>query len=251
MARKARVKSESGIYHIMLRGINKQDIFIEDEDYRRFLKALLNSKKKSNFELYAFCLMSNHIHLLLKENDNDISTIIKQIGCSFVYWYNKKYERVGHLFQDRFLSEPVDSDEYLLTALRYIHHNPVKANLVKSCEDYPYSSYKLYFIDSALIDKKPILSLIGINQFKAFHNQETNDVCLDIPSTSKKVNDAKAKGMFISLMSDYNATDFIGLEPSRQTEILKTMRSEGVSIPQLVELTGLKKWKIEKIIYCT
>ena len=249
MARQKRVKSESGIYHIMLRGINKQDIFLEDEDYRRFLKTLLESKRKSNFELYAFCLMSNHVHLLLKENDTNIATIMKQVECSFVYWYNKKYERVGHLFQDRFRSEPVNDDEYLLTVLRYIHKNPVKANLVKKCEDYLYSSYKLYFTDSALIDKQFISSIIDINQLKSFHNKDSEDVCIDISTCSNIVSDAKAKDLFNNLLREFNVSDFTTLEPRRQKEMLKAIKHKGVSIPQLVELTGFKKWKVDKFVY--
>lgn len=251
MARKPRLKSESGINHIMLRGINKQDIFLDDEDYRRFLKTMLDAKKKSNFEIYAFCLMSNHIHLLLNEKDNDISTIVKQIACSYVYWYNKKYERVGHLFQDRFRSEPVDNDEYLLTVLKYIHHNPLKANLVKKCDDYTYSSYKLYFTDSALIDKQFILSIININQYKVFHSDVTDDMCLDIPDYTVKMNDAKAKNAFIDLMIAYNSDNFLGLEPNRQKELLKKAKNMGMSIPQLVDITGLKKWKIDSMIYAS
>ncbi|MBE6563266.1 MAG: hypothetical protein E7660_05975 [Ruminococcaceae bacterium] len=126
MPRQARIKSKSGIYHVMLRGINQQQIFEEPEDYYKFLEIVEEYKAVSEFELYAYCLMGNHIHLLIKENKEPIEQIFKRIGGKFVYWYNIKYQRVGHLFQDRFKSEPVETNDYLLTVIRYIHQNPLK-----------------------------------------------------------------------------------------------------------------------------
>lgn len=93
-------------------------------------------KKKSKYEMYAWCLMNNHVHLLLKEGIEPISTTMKRIGVSFVWYYNGKYNTNGHLFQDRFKSEKVESDQYLLTVIRYIHQNPVKAGIVKSVDEW-------------------------------------------------------------------------------------------------------------------
>ena len=117
MPRKARVKSKTGIYHMILRGVNRQVIFESKEDGEKFLDTLKECKKKSGYELYGYCLMNNHIHLLIKENQEDLGTIMKRIGASYVYWYNWKYERVGHLFQDRYKSEVVEDEKYLLNVL--------------------------------------------------------------------------------------------------------------------------------------
>src|SRR6056297_3473731 len=121
MARKPRRKSETGIYHVMLRGINKQRIFEDKQDYQKFIDVIKKTKETSDFNLYSYCLMSNHIHLLIKETEEELGEIFKRIGARFVYWYNSKYSRTGHLFQGRFKSEVVESDSYLLTVLRYIH----------------------------------------------------------------------------------------------------------------------------------
>ena len=125
MPRQARKRAESGIYHVMLRGINQQRIFEDEEDNQRFLQILRECKEIGGFMLLAYCLMGNHVHLLIKEGTESLEQIFKRIGGRFVYWYNVKYQRVGHLFQDRFKSEPVDTDAYLLTVIRYIHQNPV------------------------------------------------------------------------------------------------------------------------------
>ena len=145
MPRTARKKSKTGIYHIMLRGINRQRIFEDDEDYRRFLNSLKEFKDKCGYEIYGFCLMSNHIHLLIKEGNEDLGIVFRRIGASYVYWYNWKYNRCGHLFQDRYKSETVENDVNLLSVLRYIHQNPVKAGIEKDLKNYPGDTWGRFF----------------------------------------------------------------------------------------------------------
>lgn len=145
MPRVARERSESGIYHVMVRGINKQDIFLDDEDNLRYLQTIARVKERIRFSVYGYCLMRNHVHLLLREeNEISISQVMQRIGVSYVQWYNTKYERVGHLFQDRFLSVPIETDNQFLAVLRYIHRNPVEAGISRTCADYPWSSYAAY-----------------------------------------------------------------------------------------------------------
>lgn len=144
MARTARIKSKTGIYHIVLRGNNKQQIFLEEEDYKRLLDIVSDYSKSCDYSILAYCLMGNHIHLLLKTGETELAKIMKRIVVKFVYYYNTKYDRVWHLFQDRFKSEPVENDEYLLEVVRYIHQNPIKANICYDVGEYEYSSYKQY-----------------------------------------------------------------------------------------------------------
>jgi REP element-mobilizing transposase RayT len=107
MSRKARQLSSTKIYHVIIRGNRKEDIFLEDEDKRRFIKILKKIKQKDEYELYAFCLMNNHVHLLIKEKNEHISRIMKRINISYVNYFNQKYQQIGHLFQDRYRSEPM------------------------------------------------------------------------------------------------------------------------------------------------
>ena len=146
MPRTARRLSKTGIYHVMVRGINRQDIFLDKVDRSMYLAKLSVVKERSDCQIYAYCLMVNHVHLLIAEGSETISQVMKRLGCAYVYWYNQKYERIGHLFQDRFRSEPIDSEAYLLTALRYIHQNPVKAGIASSCDKFLWSSYHDYMI---------------------------------------------------------------------------------------------------------
>ena len=132
MPRQSRQPSGSGIYHVMMRGINHQNIFEEQEDYYQFLTTMdvMAQSYESdgtlagrNYVLYAYCLMSNHIHLLIREREDTIGMAIKRIASSYVYYYNHKYSRDGHLFRERFKSEPVNDMAYFVTLLRYIHQN--------------------------------------------------------------------------------------------------------------------------------
>ena len=197
MPRTARIKSSSGIYHIILRGINRQTIFEEDEDAVKFLKTLKHYKEKSGYKLYAYCLMGNHIHLLIKEGKEDLGIIMRRIGASYVFWYNWKYERCGHLFQDRYKSEVVENVNYFLTVLRYIHQNPLKAGLVKDIKEYKWSSYSDFIEKNEIIDIDFVLDLFNkdrkkaLDSFKEFHEISCNDDCLEIEE-KRRIKDDKA-----------------------------------------------------------
>ena len=114
----------------MVRGINRYDIFHDEEDYQRFLETLGRIKDSDYFQIYAYCLMGNHVHLILHEKNEEKSKIMKRIGVSYAWWYNWKHKRVGHVFYDQCRSKNINHDSHLLSIMRYIHNNPMKAVLV-------------------------------------------------------------------------------------------------------------------------
>lgn len=161
MPRRSRRKSHSGIYHAMVRGIDRQLIFRDPADFLKYLRVLEECKRVSGFEVYAYCIMPNHVHLLIREGSEDLGKAFQRIGSRYAYWFNKKYERCGHLFQDRFKSEPVDDNRYLLTLLRYIHRNPVAAGICRDVADYSWSSYWEFLGKKALVDPDYPLKLFS------------------------------------------------------------------------------------------
>ncbi|HAG10484.1 MAG TPA: transposase [Desulfotomaculum sp.] len=171
MPRHARKKGEFSTYHIIQRGNERKNLFNSSDDKTKFLDTLKKIKEKYNFTIYAYCLMDNHVHLIIDDNGNDISKIIKSINISYVYYFNKKYRRCGHLFQDRFKSELIDNDGYLLEVSKYIHNNPTKARLVKTPSDYKWSSYNIYLGKEkdvqGLINTGKILGCISERKEKA------------------------------------------------------------------------------------
>ena len=238
MPRQQRRKSESGIYHVMLRGINQQQIFQDEEDNLKFLQIVKECKAISEFKLFAYCLMENHVHLLIKEGKEPIELIFKRIGNRFVYWYNTKYKRVGHLFQDRYRSEPVETDEYFLTVLRYIHQNPVKAGIVKSCGKYRFSSYNEYIKESKIIDDELAKQMLTKEEFVKYHKKEETASCLEIKEIKPRLTDEEAKRIIKEISGCENIEQFQRLTSDKQNEFIAKFRNKNISIRQISRLTG-------------
>jgi len=164
VGRDLRITAPGQVYHLTSRGNNDEAIFVALQDYRRFLTKLKKYKKELNFKLYAYCLMKNHFHLLVEEGRGmKISHLMQKLNTSYSMYFNKKYGRRGHLFESRFFSSKVDRDEYLLEVSRYIHLNPVRAELLGKPEEYPWSSCRTYLDldEDELIDKGEVLGLFG------------------------------------------------------------------------------------------
>lgn len=246
MPRTARKKSKSGIYHLILRGVNRQTIFEDEEDAERFLHTLEEYKDKSGYKMYGYCLMGNHIHLLIKEEKEDLGIAMRRIGASYVYWYNWKYDRSGHLFQDRYKSEVVENDKYLLAVVRYIHQNPVKAGLVKDFKEYKWSSYSEYINRKRIIDSDFILGIFGkdrmkaISMFETFHKGETDTNCLDIDETNR-IKDSEAVEIIKKTCKISHCIDLQKLDKGERDNYLKIIKGKGLSTRQIARLTGISR----------
>lgn len=247
MPRSARVKSASNIYHVMLRGSNHQQIFFDNEDYAYFIQLLDRFRAECGYKLYAYCLMGNHIHLLISSEDAPLDTAFRHIATAFVYWYNLKYERVGHLFQDRFRSEPVENEKYFLTVLRYILRNPVAAGYCESPWSYAYSSAGEYYSGCGkLTDISFAGDIIERTALVEYVSTASDDVCMDCSvETRKGVTDSVAIEM---IKNEFGTlTPEVGMPSNRKkfTESVIKLNKAGVSIRQLCRLTGLSKKIIE------
>ena len=248
MPRLPRQKSESGIYHIMLRGINQQVIFEDNEDYIKFVEILQKYKAVSGYKVFAYCLMSNHIHMLVKVEQEDLDLLMKRIEGSYVYWYNWKYYRRGHLFQDRFKSEPVEDDSYFLTVLRYIHQNPLKAGIVKKIDDYQFSSYNDYMNEiNDVVDIDFVFSLMDKDNLVAFNNEKNDDVCLDVDDKKFRLSDNDARKIIKRISKCSNSVEFGLLELKQRNQYIRRLKEKGLSIRQISRLTGVSFAVVRKI----
>ena len=242
MPRQARQKSKSGVYHVILRGINQQIIFEEEEDYERFIKTLKAYRETCGYKLFAYCLMGNHLHLLIKVENEDLGTIVKRIAGSYVYWYNWKYSRSGYLFQGRFKSEAVENDGYFLTVLRYIHRNPVESGLCKNIEAYKFCSFNDYLKgESELIDLTFVFSLVDKREFKEYHQEKCDYEGLDTERSKARLRDADAMSIIEKVSKCKSASDFQLIEPDRRKGIIRKLREGGLSIRQIKELIVSKQ----------
>ncbi len=145
MARKARrqILAETGFYHVFSRGNRKQSIFLGEVDYKHFLTLMSESCEKHAVEIHAFCLMPNHFHMLIKADAVAMAKFFQRLLSMYTYRFNHFYDQVGHLFQGRYQSRPIESDMYVMEVSRYIHNNPFELNL-QTTENYPWSSLPGY-----------------------------------------------------------------------------------------------------------
>ncbi len=239
MTRTARKLSASSIYHVIMRGRNRQRILEDEEDRRKFLEVLAGYRDSCGFAILGYCLMDNHFHLLLKIGDEPLSTIMKKIACKFVFWYNAKYDRTGHLFQDRFKSEPVEDDAYLLAALRYIHRNPVKAGIVARPREYEMSSYSDYMRGSGLTDTDLVLSMLSREELERYTEEDADEECMDISEMGRPAfADEDARSVIFDVCGCSSVADFQGLDRTDRRKSIRRLSERGLSIRQISRLTG-------------
>lgn len=263
MPRQSRQSSGTGIYHVMLRGINQQNIFEDSEDYWKFLKLLdqmihpvdeLGHLLPPRCGIYAYCLMTNHVHLLIKEGSEGLASIIRSIAISYAIHYNKKYLRKGSLFQDRFKSEPVSDMAYFVTLIRYIHQNPIAANMVKHVSDYAWSSWVEYeglrpccmpvcSVHQVLnrISREDLLALIDDPLPKTLR---ILDFDTDI---SGRVNDEEIRGFLKDACGINSITEIQYLPKDERNDVIRKLRQFGASIRQLSRMTGISFGVIRKL----
>jgi len=257
MSRQPRMKSETGLYHIYFRGINKQNIFEEENDYQKLKKLLFTIKQELDFKIYSFIFMSNHVHLLFKEEEpGDISTAMHKLLTSYAGWYNKKYSRSGSLFGDRYASKPVKEDKYLSSLVRYIHQNPIRAGVVSKLNDYKWSSYHDYISS----DKYPVvLTDTGFLLDYLSSNKETS-IQIFIKSNnemikekyeigySRRLTEEEIRTKIVTIINGKEPHTIVSLPKHERNSILKRlMEQENLSIRQIERATGISRGIISRI----
>jgi len=272
MPRIQREKGEFSTYHIVQRGNERKNIFLRDEDKLRFLDTMAKTREKYNFLVYCYCLMDNHVHLLINDNGNDISKLMKSINVSYVSYFNRVNKRFGHLFQDRFRSEIIDEDPYLLEVSRYIHNNPVKAGIVEKPEEYRWSSYNIYVgkavNSNELLDTGKILASFSNKKNKAVVEYirfterygEESEAILEIEEEQQKIGqenhdyingsaDARQR-IERSLAEQKLSMDDLLQNKRQRNELIKAIRkNSSLSLKELGELFGgLSESRISRIV---
>lgn len=250
MPRLIRIKSMTYTYHVMIRGVNKINIFIDNQDRLKFLQILEYYSKKYLIELFAYCLMDNHVHLLIKAKEN-LNKFMQCIQTVYALFFNKKYNRVGHLFQDRFKSIPVEEENYLLECVRYIHQNPVKANL-STIEKYRWSSYNEYIKKCKIVNINYVLNLFGeerniaIEKYKEYMQIIKNDVNARLFEIEDKMNDEEVI-KFVEDFLNIKVNNIKNMNKMKKKDIILKMISLKISVRQISRITGIDRNKIRRM----
>jgi REP element-mobilizing transposase RayT len=172
MPRKARLDAPGALHHIIIRGINKAPIFKDDQDKTRFLERLAENVTQGECKVYAWVLMTNHVHILFKSGKDGISSIMRKQLTWYAQYFNRRHKRTGHLFENRYKSIICEEDTYLLALVRYIHINPVRAKIIESIEQldrYPWTGHRTLIgkADHGWMDRDAVLSEFGGSRKKA------------------------------------------------------------------------------------
>ena len=218
MARCRRSYSITGMYHVVLKGIDKKWIFNDEQDKHVFLNKLFTAKDIGRFEIIAYCLMDNHVHLVMKEGER-LGKSIQRFTVSYVAYYHNKYGTSGHFFANRFHSDPIEEDEYLLSAVRYVHQNPVRAGMTKSCSAYHWSSYSKI-----------------LRGYKGYKSELSCDRLLDM------LGSVKAYEYFHLTCDEWFSEDCNKRNKQRLDAFLKSRKIE------LSEITGIKRNQLIRAI---
>ena len=254
MPRKPRIMSSTGIYHIILRSVNQHIIFEDDSDYQKFLFVLADCVKKYDSQIYAYCLMDNHIHILIHSSPEYLASFFQSLGTKFVRWYNNKYCRSGHLFQDRFYSVAIENNSSFLSVLPYIHNNPVKANICRHPSEYRWSSFNAYYgAKNSLVDvdfaynisgsKDSLLHYFATEQISSDNDLFTNDH----RETIHFLNDDRAMAVFKSLTGFSSTSEVSTLNKAQRNDYVRILRKKGLTVKQVSRLMDLSATTIKRI----
>ena len=247
MPRTARTISQSGYYHVLSRGTGKQIIFEDDEDHIFFLKILDKYRKEESSDIIAYCLMDNHFHILVRSDNLD--RLMQKTGTTYAVYYNKKYDRTGHLFQNRFKSVPVETESSLLNVVRYIHNNPVKAGIC-SVDQYRWSSWEAYFGKKSLVQTDIVLSILGGRDgfllYSKLDDTDPAESCLlDVDHTGR-LTDEKAHRIIREKLNLESGTKIQSMSRQHRDMALRILKNEHLSIRQIERLTGLSRGIIQR-----
>lgn len=249
MPRAARKVSESGLYHVMARGASRQLIFEDDADRRSFLAFLAKGCEECGVRLLAYVLMGNHFHLVAGGSVEDVSNCMRRVTGAYAAKFNGRHGRCGHLFQDRFKSEPIEDDGYLLTVIRYVHQNPEVAGLAKTA-DWLWSSYREYVGEANLIDPEIVLDMLGgVDGFVKFHAQPhggKKPVECDERVVRKRFSDEEAIAAARDLLGRQSLESLSGLPKGERDEAVRKLRCAGLGVRQIQRLTGISLGAISK-----
>jgi len=256
MPRQARQESGTGYYHVMLRGINREYIFKDEEQKEYYLELLKEQQESEQIAIVAWCLMDNHVHIVIKAELEAMSKAIKVIGIKYVAYYNKLNRRIGSVFADRYKSENIENEKYLLAVLRYVHKNPVKAKLVSDIEAYKWSSYNEFLAESHYIDlaqKNFVLNYFSNNKdsFVNFHQQEDCNYYLDLKEDIEKQKIEKCRDSIRKLFEEHHIETVAQLYSNKILfgEISNLLVNElGISLRQAADLLETKHTVVYRAI---
>ncbi len=245
MPRKPRVEY-IGFHHIINHGVARDNIFLKDDDFKKFLEILQEAKERYDFILHSFCLMNNHYHLLIETKNENLSLIARQINSKYAQYFNKEYKRVGPLWQGRFKNSFVYDDNYLSILFKYIEQNPIKANMAQEASEYKYSSS--FCISNGIYSQLLKESMLYDNELLKILNDKVSDAELkkleELEKTKYK------QGKEIVRLRQKPLTDYFTNKEDIKTRNTKIKEAvlDGYKQSEIADFLSLSKTTISKAL---
>ena len=252
MSKYLREFSNSKVYHIIIKGIDDGTIFYDNEDRNVFLNKLEITKKKFKYKILSYCLMSNHVHLVISIENENLSKGIQSLIIRYACYFNRKYDRKGPFVQNRFNSKKIENQRYFLEVCRYVHRNPEKAGIEKT-DKYRWSSYQEYIGKEKIIEKKILMHYLdnNINYFVSYTNK--NETMQEINRLAelemiRKLNDDTVARIILDKMKFSSVDEMINyFKDEKNHDKIKILKEiQGTNVTQIARIIRVSRRLVEK-----
>ena len=238
---------ESDFHHVYSRGVGKQIIFEDDADAKALLASFRRKLELHEVTLYAWCLMENHFHLIVRGQGEAISGFMRDSLSIYAREFNKRHDRSGHVFQGKFGDEPITDDGYFLQAVRYVHQNPEKAG-VSSTEAYRWSSYREYVGAPVITETSLVLDMLGsVDAFVRFHREESEFALREYDDARGGLSSRSSFALAADVLGEVTVRNMRSFPKAERNRLVARLRASGLSIRQIERATGISRSVVSRI----
>ena len=245
MPRKYRI-TDAGFYHVINRGVERRNVFLDDEDFEKFIELLQFIKDKFKIKIHSFCLMSNHYHLLIETASANISDAIKYLNSMYSSWFNKKYNRSGHLWQGRFKSYYLYDDAQFWIVSKYIERNPIEAKMVSNVNEYKYQSFYFWNTNKVILLEDSMIFEMKFNEYRAFINDAFDENTLAFIYSTPKI--TKNSDGSIVILNKRLSTFFETAEKFTRNQKILNANMYGYTQTEIANYLDLSVSAINKVV---
>lgn len=241
MPRAARKKVKNAVYHVLMRGVDKHAMLRTEEDYQYFMSLLRRCKAECDMEIYGWCLLNDHVHLVVRERGDDMAGFFRHLCTAYACHYNMQRKRAGRVFQDRYRTDILETNEDVVRVLRHIYHEPVRLGLCEKPENYSFSGLSecMLHVSHPIQNMAYVLSMTDVSALCKQPDAQQDALIMDIMPQEKKLTDKEAEKIMKKVAHAKKLMELPVMTRKMRDAWLRRLRREGMSVSQITRLTGL------------